>query len=278
MAQLLRRNVISTAAQSAATKSAGRVDVPTGRKGGPGKGLTTSISVPAALGFSCCAAASTAIVAAASLITGIKTTPPRSGPYCQGECVAYPYTAVAAFVPRDYLRMYPALLMTVIFVALSVYIHHWVPPARRLFSAIGVCLTVIAAVALVLDYAVQLTVMQGSLRAGETAGLSLLSQYNPHGLFIGLENVGYATFAFGFVSLGVALVAHESKLARAAAWVFIAGGALTVLLLVALARIYGTGLEYRFEVMALLVTWLVQVTVGVLLSVTFARGRSPAPV
>lgn len=196
------------------------------------------------------------------MITGIKTTPPRSGPYCQGECVAYPYTAVAAFVPRDYLRMYPALLMTVIFVALSVYIHHWVPPARRLFSAIGVCLTVIAAVALVLDYAVQLTVMQGSLRAGETAGLSLLSQYNPHGLFIGLENVGYATFAFGFVSLGVALVAHESKLARAAAWVFIAGGALTVLLLVALASIYGTGLEYRFEVMALLVTWLVLVTVG----------------
>jgi len=275
MAHLRRRKVMPTAAQPVASSVAGPGDPPTGRRSGTDADITVPIDVPAVVGFGFWAAASTAMVAAVSLATGI-TTPPRSGPNCHGGCVAYPYTDAAAFVPRDYLWMYPTLLMAVVFVVLSVCIHYWVPPGRRLFSATGVCLTVMAAGALVVDYAVQLTVMQAGLRTGETEDLSVLSQYNPHGMFIGLENVGYATLNLAFVFLGIALATRGSKLARATAWVFVAGGALTLLLLVVYAGIYGTGLDYRFEVMSLLVTWLVLITVGVLLSVTFARaGLTP---
>jgi hypothetical protein len=55
----------------------------------------------------------TAVMAAVSLGMAI-TTLPRSGPYCQNGCVGYPYTDVAAFVPRDYLWMYPAVLLTLL--------------------------------------------------------------------------------------------------------------------------------------------------------------------
>ncbi|MGZ4475348.1 MAG: hypothetical protein ACXVWW_06555, partial [Nocardioides sp.] len=56
------------------------------------------------------AAALTAVSAVVSLAVGV-TTPARSGPYCRSGCVGYPYTDAAAFVPRDYLWMYPALAM-----------------------------------------------------------------------------------------------------------------------------------------------------------------------
>jgi hypothetical protein len=52
-------------------------------------------------------------------------TPPRSGPFCtMRSCVTAPYTDVAAFFPRDYLWMYPALLVTSLFVVLMACIHY----------------------------------------------------------------------------------------------------------------------------------------------------------
>ncbi|MGZ6804010.1 MAG: hypothetical protein ACXVFU_13275, partial [Nocardioidaceae bacterium] len=126
------------------------------------------------------AAALTAVSAVVSLAVGV-TTPARSGPYCRSGCVGYPYTDAAAFVPRDYLWMYPALAMVLAFLVLAVTLHAWVPPDRRVDSGIGVCLTVLGSGVLVVDYALQVTVLQPGLASGETAGLSVLSQYNPHG-------------------------------------------------------------------------------------------------
>jgi hypothetical protein len=58
----------------------------------------------------------TAVMAVASLAMAI-TTLPRSGPYCQSGCVGYPYTDAAAYVPRSYLWMYPAVAVTSLAVA-----------------------------------------------------------------------------------------------------------------------------------------------------------------
>jgi hypothetical protein len=221
------------------------------------------------------AASSTATAAAVSLAVGI-TTPPRSGPYCRSGCVTYPYTDAAAFVPRDYLWMYPALLTAVVFVVLAVCIHDWAPPARRLLSRTGVCFAVIGSGTLVVDYGIQLTVMQPGLLSGETEGLSPLSQYNPHGVFIGLENVGYATLNMALLFLGATLLGQGSRLVRATGWVFGGGGALTMVVLMLYGAIYRASLDYRFEVISLLITWLVLITGGLLLSVAFARTRAAA--
>ena len=216
--------------------------------------------------------AALAVAAFTSFATAV-STPPRSGPYCTSACVSYPYTDVAAFAPRDYVWMYPTMAMVLLVAVLAVCLHAWVPTARRLLTALGVSLTVIAAATLVVDYALQLTVVQAALGAGEVEGLTLLSQYNPHGAFVGLENVGYATMAAAFVFLGAALVAGADTLVRASGWVLVAGGAAILAALVLFAVRYGSGLEYRFEVVALMVTWLVLTVVGILMAAVFATAR-----
>ena len=222
--------------------------------------------------FTSWAAASTAILAVASMVTGV-TTPPRSGPYCEAGCVAYPYTAAAEFVPRDYLWMYPTLLMVMAFVTLATGVHDLVPGPRRVFSRAGLSMSLMGATLLVVDYALQLTVMQPALLTGQLEGVSPLSQYNPHGVFIGVENVGYALFAGAFGFLGVALASSRSTLLRAAAWVLRVGAVLTLLDLILSAVVYRSGLDYRFEVIALVVTWLVLVATGVLVAVALRRER-----
>src|SRR5512132_3151822 len=108
------------------------------------------------------AAILTAIMAAVSLGMAI-TTPPRSGPYCQRDCVGYPYADVAAYVPRDYLWMYSAVVLTLLVMALMECIHYQVPPDRQLLSRIGVAFTIMGVAILVVDYASQLTFIQAAL-------------------------------------------------------------------------------------------------------------------
>lgn len=221
------------------------------------------------------AAVATSASTAAALALGV-TTPPRSGPYCAQGCVGYPYTDVAAFVPRDYLWMYPAILSVAAFVLLAACLHELVSTGRRAMSGAGLCLTAIGAGVLMIDYAIQLMVMQPSLGSGETEGLSPWSQYNPHGIFIGLENLGYATLGLAFLLLAAALSGQRSRLVRATAWVFGGGGAVTLLLLILYGAVYRARLEYRFEVVSLSVTWLALIVSGVLLGIAFARASGDA--
>lgn len=45
----------------------------------------------------------------------------------------------------------------------------------------------------------QFTVVVPSLRGGETEGLTLFMQYDPHGLFIALEALGYLMMSVAFL-------------------------------------------------------------------------------
>jgi hypothetical protein len=216
----------------------------------------------------------TALMAAISLVMAV-TTLPRSGPYCQSGCVVYPYTDAAAFVPRDYLWMYPAIVLTLLALVLVECIHSQLPPSRELLSRIGVAFTIMGGAILVVDYAIQLTLSQPALLIGETEGLSPWTQYNPHGIFIALENVGYALFNVAYVFIGVAMLRMPTRLWRAAGWIFALGGALTVMLLVFYGGFYRVRLDYRFEVTAILITWLVLIVAPVLLSIAFLRRREP---
>lgn len=71
--------------------------------------------------------------------------------------------------------------------------------------------------------------------------------------------------------LGAAIIRQPSKLGRAAAWLFIAGVMATLAVLVVYAAVYGSRLDYRFEVVSLGMTWLVLTVGGALLAVMFAR-------
>lgn len=48
---------------------------------------------------------------------------PGLGPFCPEDCVGYPYTDIAAHIPRDFLWIYPALFVAPLFVMLLTAIH-----------------------------------------------------------------------------------------------------------------------------------------------------------
>ncbi|GIE00214.1 hypothetical protein Adu01nite_15640 [Paractinoplanes durhamensis] len=215
-------------------------------------------------------AMATALAGLVAAIVSV-TTPPRSGPFCTAGCVTYPYTDVVAFAPRDYWWLYPQSLFVLLGLALIVCVHTAAAPSVRTFSGIAVALAGVSATALLADYVTQLTVVLPSLHRGETAGLSLLSQYNPHGIFVGLENLGYLLLGLALLVVAAAFTA-PNRLERGLRRVLLAGGTLTVVALPSLALRYGSDLEYRFEVAAITLTWITLIAAGVLLTRWFGSG------
>jgi hypothetical protein len=171
--------------------------------------------------------------------------------------------------------MYPQTALALLFVVLIAGLHEETPRRLRVFSRTSLALATVAATLLVADYGIQLTVMQPSLLRGETEGLSPLSQYNPHGVFIALENLGYLLTGLVFLC-AAASSAGTDRLRRAVRWIFLGGGTLIVAALVVLAVAYRADLEYRFEVTGLAISWLVLIVNGTLL--TLAPDVRPAAV
>ena len=195
-------------------------------------------------------------------------TPPRSGPFAPAaNIVLYPYTNVAAFIPNDYLWLYPGILLALIFIVLVVCIHSYAPSDRKIFSHIALSFAVIYATIILIDYFIQFTVVIPSILTGETAGLTLFTQYNPHGFFIALETLGYSMMSGAF--LFVAAVFAGGKLERALRWIFIAGFVAAVLFFTALSLLHYDLIA--FEVTIITINSIVLIVSGVLLSVVFRR-------
>ena len=117
-------------------------------------------------------------------------TPPVSGPFCKGSCIMYPYNAIISRFPRDYLWMYPAILLSIIFIAFIVCIHYYASDNKKIFSLLSLSFALVSAIVLMTDYFIQVSVIQPSLVNGETEGIAVLTMYNPHGVFIALEEIG----------------------------------------------------------------------------------------
>lgn len=218
-----------------------------------------------------------ALAATAAFGIAITTAPPRSGPFCLVDpCITAPYTDAAAFVPIDYLWMYPALLLGPLFMLLVACIHHQAVAGQRLFSLVALSFAGIAAATLAMNYFIQLTVMQPSLLNGEVAGLAPFSQYNPRGVFIALEDIGYLMMSVAFLFV-VGAIERRDRLTRLVRALFVSSGILNIGSLLVLALIYGYDLEYRYEVAAITITWITLTIAGVLLGLVFWRAKGEEP-
>jgi len=213
------------------------------------------------------AAAATAVSALVSLSVAI-TTPPRSGPFASAPVVGYPYEAAARFVPRDFLWMYPAVVMMLAFLVLAVCVRES-SGERQVVGSIGAYLAGVSFTVIGIDYFIQLRTVQPALRRGEWEGLAVLSQYNPHGVFIALEEFGFLTLALSFGFLGFSLGA--SHLERITRWVLTVSSVLVVAAFVVMSLAFGMTIEYRFEVAAIFVAWLTLIVAGALLAVVYRR-------
>ena len=119
------------------------------------------------------------------------TAIPISGANCVEGCIEYPYLNTIAQFPKDYLWMYLATVLVLSYVVLMVSIHSYAAQPKKIFSQIGLSFAIIASTILLMDFFVQFSVVPVSLMNGETEGITLLTQYNAHGLFIVMEELGY---------------------------------------------------------------------------------------
>ena len=209
--------------------------------------------------------------AAATLALGIGVfTPPRGGVLCASGCIAYPYTDAAPFVAGDSIWIVPAIVMTLGFVIVTACLHELARPDGRLAGLVALALATLASALLVGDYAVHFMVVMPSLAKGDGALVTILSIYNPHGVFIALENAGYFVMGLAFLATAGA-VAGTGGLERAIRWVFLVAGLLAVGGLVVFAAVFGTDLDVRYEVAAISVDYLALMVGGGLLAVLFGR-------
>lgn len=197
-------------------------------------------------------------------------TPPLSGPGCLANCYQYPFLDIAARFPRDYIWMYPAMVLTLVYFVLVAAIHHSAPAEKKVYSHIGLALALMATAVLIIDYFLQVSVIQPSLVNGETDGISILSQFNPHGIFIVLEELGYMFMSIGFLFLAP-VFSGKNKVERSIRWIFILNFVLTILAFIYISFQFGIFREYIFELAVISFDWLTLIVSGILLSIVFQR-------
>lgn len=198
------------------------------------------------------------------------TAIPISGANCGDLCIEYPYLNTLSQFPKDYLWMPLAIILTLSYLVLMVSIHVYASNQRKIFSQIGLSFALLATMVLVGDYFVQFSVVPISLMSGETEGITMLTQYNAHGVFIVLEELGYLLMSLSFLFIAPVFV-NKNRLESAVRWVFIISFLLTMIAFTLISLNYGLDRQDRFEVAVISIDWLVLIINGIMLSIVFKR-------
>ncbi|MBN1628214.1 MAG: hypothetical protein JW990_00490 [Thermoleophilia bacterium] len=186
--------------------------------------------------------------------------------------VPYPFTSdlIAEQWPMDYVWMYPAMVLMLLFVALLAAIHDYAPPARKTFSLLGLSFGIIAAAILIIDYYIQATVMQPSLEKSQVDGWAILTQYNPNGVFIALEEIGYLLMSLALLCAAGAFV-RKNRLERSIHWLFMVSFTLVVIALIVVSAVRGIDRGDTFEIIVITIVWLTLIIGAALTAVVFRR-------
>lgn len=189
--------------------------------------------------------------------------------------VPYPFTSdvIADQWPEDYLWMYPAMVLMILFVALVASIHEYATAERRIYGRVGLSIAVVAAAVLLIDYYMQVTVMQPSLVKGQLDGWAILTQYNPNGVFIALEELGYMLMSLVFLCLAPVFT-RGNRLEQAIGWLFVLSFVSTVAALVLVSASRGIDRGDRFEIAVISIVWLTLIVAGPLVAAVFRRAAS----
>ncbi len=195
---------------------------------------------------------------------------PPSGPYCPGNCMEYPYSDSLAYFPRDYYWIFFALFQLITYLIFMISIHFITPSEKKIYSYIAVVFSIIASGILLSDYFIQFSVVPISLMKGETDGIALISQYNGHGIFIAMEELGYLIMSLSFLFLSP-VFNRTSALERAIRWCLPAPFILMIAAFAYYTVRYGLDRNYRFEVAAISINWLALIILGVLMAFIYKR-------
>jgi hypothetical protein len=120
---------------------------------------------------------------------------------------------------------------------------------------------------------VQVTVLPLSLEKGQLDGWSMLTQYNPNGVFLALEELGYLLMTLTLLTL-VPVVDPGSRVGRALRRLFLVGAGAVVVALVAVSVRLGIDRGDTFEIAVISIVWLTLIAASPLLAVHFHRASA----
>jgi hypothetical protein len=170
--------------------------------------------------------------------------------------------------------MFAALVVCVLFLAFVLSLRARSVAGRELMAELAGALALMSSLVIGGDYFVQLAAVQPSLLAGEADGVSMLTQYNPHGVFIALEELGYLLMSGALASAAVALP-RSSRLERAVRWLLFAGFAVAVATLAGFMATLGHSRGYLFEIAIISIAWLTLIPGALMMAAVFWRQRRP---
>jgi len=193
---------------------------------------------------------------------------PISGAYAPDSGISYPYLGTLPQFPRDYIWQYLALVLVVIYLIQFSIIHSSTSGNKKPYSQIALLFSALSTIVLLITYYTQISVVPVSLLNNETRGIALLTQYNPHGLFIALEELGYLLMIISFVAL-TPIFQGKGILVRSIRTIYIVASAIVLIALIILSLLYGIDREDRFEVIIISVAWLVLIINSILIGKLF---------
>jgi hypothetical protein len=192
-------------------------------------------------------------------------TPPISGSFCPGDCIEYPYLDIAGRFPRDYWWMFTAIFMMMAYVAFAAVLYLLADEKKKASALIGFAFALLSGAVLITNYFIQVSVIQPAALNRETAGIPLLTQYNPHGIFIALEEAGLLLVNVSFLFIAPVFRSAD-RLGRIICRIFTGCVVVTIMALVIILALHGTEKGYRFEVAITTITWTVMIVNGFLAS------------
>ena len=201
---------------------------------------------------------------------------PISGAFAPDGGISYPYLETLQQFPRDYIWQYLALVLVVIYLIQFSIIHSSTNENKKSYSQIALLFSVLSTIVLLITYYTQISVVPVSLLNNETQGIALLTQYNPHGLFIALEELGYILMIISFVAL-VPIFQGKGKLVGSIRTIYIVASAIVLIALIILSIQYGIDRKDRFEVIIISVAWLVLIINSILIGKLFKSHLKKKP-
>ncbi|MFC2086511.1 hypothetical protein ACFLQ9_02200 [Bacteroidota bacterium] len=195
---------------------------------------------------------------------------PPSGPNCPANCMEYPFPDILSYYPRDYFWMYLAIFQLFAYIIFMISNHFIAPIEKKLYSFISVAFALISVIVLLIAYFTQFAVVPISVMKGETEGIALITQYNGHGIFIAMEELGYITMSISFLFLAL-VFSMKTRLEKSIRLILMAPFIVTVLSFVIYSVKFGIDRDYRFEVATISINWLVTIAAGILISIFIKR-------
>lgn len=195
---------------------------------------------------------------------------PISGANVPNGGIPYPYLDTFNQFPKDYIWQFIAIVQIIGYIICFSFVHSNIKAERRPISQIALVFATMSGTTLLMDYFLQFSIVPVSLMSGEFDGIALLTQYNPHGIFIAMEEIGYLLMGLSFLFFAFAMKSNQ-KLEVVIKWIFMIAFAITVISLIMISARFGIDRKDRFEVVIISIDWLVLIINCLLLGFVFKR-------